>query len=929
MNFKGFIVFILLHVSFLTFSQQSNIGTISGLVKDSATKKGLSLATVSVFKLTDSSIVSFKLCDDKGGFEIRNIPLNQNLKIITTFEGYEVDRREVRLTASTNYPIGTILLMPTSKSLDEVIVKSERPPIIVKKDTIEFNATAFKTLPNALVEDLFKKLPGMQVDRDGNITYNGRPVSRIYVDGKSFFNDNYKAATQILPSAIVANVQVYDDKEQLDATQKNTDYNKIINLKLKQNVKKSTFGKVSTSGGTDNRYELAGAINFLRDTVQLTLIGYKNNLNRGVFNSSEMRALGAFNRSQYKMSFNGDRNSYTFNDISFGGGVTAETESTGGGINFNHAPTKNTSFYAQYFVSHENGYTNENAKTLFYNNDTINEYKIKNQFASIKTVQNLNFGLKSKSKSGNRNLTLNVGNQWSAINSTTLNTTINSDDKVGEILNSNGKLDQSIDPKNYYHALYFFSRLFEKNDKYKAFTFQQSYKISQDATNFLTEIDNLSLIPTPTTSIIKQLRIFNPRIQNIINRLVLSGWRAKKFEFSLASNFDVNNEKNTIVTYLQPIGHINYDSIDANLTSDVSVANSIFKVTPQLDFEIMKYTLSIRPTYFSAHQNLNISNKLFDNYKNIYTYPLLNVLFYKRGGLSLSFNQQVNLPRARDLTPIMDNTNPLFVFNGNVNLRAEKATTFSISYRKYDVKKQVNFNSELYYEGTQNPIIQSVKILNTGKQEIKSMNAGNRHSVVTRLGISKSFQKINRYNHSINLNLSYQNMVTPTVFNETEFSQKVNVFQTTVGNSFNWQDKFSFYYSYSYTTNVNRFTNNFTADVLSNVQNLDVEVTARLFKKVSFNTTLLANKIVYENLPALPINLFINPSVSVYCLKEDKGEIKFIVRDLLNRNNNFSRNVIGNNITEANTNVLGRYFMLTFSYNFKTFKNEQNNKVNW
>lgn len=381
MGVKAILVCLFILIFSQTYAQQPNIGVISGVVKDSATKTVLSLATVSVFKLTDSSIVSFKLCDDKGAFEIRNIPINQTLKIVTTFEGYEVDRREVRLTTSANYPIGTILLKPTSKSLDEVIVKSERPPIIVKKDTIEFNATAFKTLPNALVEDLFKKLPGMQVDRDGNITYNGRPVSRIYVDGKSFFNDNYKAATQILPSAIVANVQVYDDKEQLDATQKNIDYNKIINLKLKQNVKKSTFGKLSSSGGTDNRYELAGAVNFLRDTVQLTLIGYKNNLNRGVFNSSEMRALGAFNRSQYKMSVNGDRNSYTFNDISFGGGVTAETESTGGGINFNHAPTKNTSFYTQYFVSHEDGYTNENAKTLFYNNDTISEYRITNQFA--------------------------------------------------------------------------------------------------------------------------------------------------------------------------------------------------------------------------------------------------------------------------------------------------------------------------------------------------------------------------------------------------------------------------------------------------------------------------------------------------------------------------------------------------------------------
>lgn len=926
MGIKAFSVCLVILIFGQTYAQQPNIGVLNGFVKDSVTKKGLSLATVSVFKLSDSSIVSFKLCDDKGGFEIRNIPINQTLKIVTTFEGYEVDRREVRLTASTNYPIGTILLKPTSKSLDEVIVKSERPPIIVKKDTIEFNATAFKTLPNALVEDLFKKLPGMQVDRDGNITYNGRPVSRIYVDGKSFFNDNYKAATQILPSAIVANVQVYDDKEQLDATQKNTDYNKIINLKLKQNVKKSTFGKVSSSGGTDNRYELAGAVNFLRDTVQLTLIGYKNNLNRGIFNSSEMRALGAFNRSQYKMSVNGDRNSYTFNNISFGGGVTAETESIGGGINFNHAPTKITSFYAQYFVSHEDGYTNEKTKTLFYSNDTINEYRIKNQLALVKTNNNINIGARMKSKSGNHSLSIYMGNQWTDQNSSTFNQTLNSKFISDTIITSNGLFNQINKSNNYYHSILYYTKLKKQN---QSIQLSHRFDHSNNNSSFLTEIDNLNYIPSQTITYFRQLRLLNPKIENNYNSITYFGSDQKKVTLNFSGSYNFINEKNNILTYLQPISSFNYDSIITNLSSEIGIQNSILELTPNISFKIDNYTLSLRATFFNAQQSIFLSNKNFNDYKNVYTNHLFAASFYKRGGVRFTFDQKMSLPLSRDLNPILDNTNPLFVIRGNVNLSAEKANTFSIIYNKFHVKQQYNLNTSFYYVLTENPIIQSVKILNTGKQEIKSMNASNRYSLILNAGITKNFQKINRYNHSVNLNLSYQNMVTPTVFNETEFSQKVNVFSTTVGNSFNWQDKFSFYYSYTYRVNVNRFTNNFTADVLSNVQNLDVEFTARLFKKISFNTTLLANKIVYDNLPALPVNLFINPSVSVYCLKEDKGEIKFIIRDLLNRNNNFSRNVIGNNITETNTNVLGRYFMLTFSYNFKTFKNEQNNKVNW
>ncbi|PJE46709.1 MAG: hypothetical protein CUR34_08765 [Sediminibacterium sp.] len=926
MGIKAFSVCLFILIFCQTYAQQPNIGVISGVVKDSATKKGLSLATVSVFKLTDSSIVSFKLCDDKGGFEIRNIPINQPLKIVTTFEGYEVDRREVRLTASANYSIGTILLKPTSKSLDEVIVKSERPPIIVKKDTIEFNATAFKTLPNALVEDLFKKLPGMQVDRDGNITYNGRPVSRIYVDGKSFFNDNYKAATQILPSAIVANVQVYDDKEDGNAISQGNEYNKIINLKLKQHVKKSTFGKVSTSGGTDNRYELAGAVNFLRDTVQITLIGYKNNLNRGVFNSSEMRSLGAFNRSQYKMSVNGDRNSYTFNNISFGGGATAETESAGGGINFNHAPTKNTSFYAQYFVSNEDGYTNENTKTLFYNNDTINEYKITNQYALIKTNHTVNIGARLKSKSGNHSLSVYVGNQWTDQHSSTFNETLNSKVMNDTILKSNGLFNQINKLNNYNHSIVYFTKLKKQN---QSIQLSHRYDNSKNNSSFLTEIDNLNLITTPSNTFIRQLRLLNPKIENNYNAITYFGSDLKKITLNFLGSYNIIDEQNNILSYLQPVSSNNYDSIITNLSSEINIKNSILELAPNISIKINKFVLSLRATLFNAQQNVILSNKNFNNYQNKYTSHLFAFSFYKRGGVRITFDQKISLPLSRDLNPILDNTNPLFVFSGDVKLRAEKANTFSIFYNKFNVKQQINLNTSLYYILTENPVIQAVNILNDGKQEIKSINASNRQSFNLNAGITKGFQKINRYNHSVSFNLSYQNMVTPTVFNETEFSQKVNVFKTTVGNSFNWQDKFSFYYSYSYTANVNRFTNNFTADVLSNVQNLDVEVTARLFKKVSFNTTLLANKIVYENLPALPINLFINPSISVYCLKEDKGEIKFIVRDLLNRNNNFSRNVIGNNITETNTNVLGRYFLMTFSYNFKTFKNDQNNKVNW
>src|SRR5205085_4718616 len=145
-----------------------------------------------------------------------NLPLDVPLRMMVTYSGYEAYRKEFTLTAKNNQlHFDSVLLIPTTKQLDEVMVFAERPPVMIRKDTIEFNASAFKTLPNALVEDLLKKLPGVQVDKDGNINVNGKAVNRILVDGKTFFGDDPKMAIRNLPANAIDKVQVVDDKEEL------------------------------------------------------------------------------------------------------------------------------------------------------------------------------------------------------------------------------------------------------------------------------------------------------------------------------------------------------------------------------------------------------------------------------------------------------------------------------------------------------------------------------------------------------------------------------------------------------------------------------------------------------------------------------------------------------------------------------------------
>jgi len=169
-----FLLFCFSILSSLLFAQ-NNKAVLSGKLVDTSGKTPLAFATITIFKAKDTSIITYRLSDPDGNFKVTGLPLNVELRAVITSSGFSVYRKEFHFTSSQlNIDIGPIKMEPDIKTLDEILVFSERPPVSVKNDTIEFNASAFKTLPSALVEDLLKKLPGVDVDLDGNITVNNR-----------------------------------------------------------------------------------------------------------------------------------------------------------------------------------------------------------------------------------------------------------------------------------------------------------------------------------------------------------------------------------------------------------------------------------------------------------------------------------------------------------------------------------------------------------------------------------------------------------------------------------------------------------------------------------------------------------------------------------------------------------------------------------
>jgi hypothetical protein len=224
---------VLLFIVALAAEAQKPVnGTIRGKLIDSVGKQSLAEATVSVLDKKDSSAISFTVANNKGAFEIKDLEEGE-YRLLITFQGFKNISKLFNITKE-KYVVDfdNIYMERASTMLQEVIV--EAAPITIKKDTVEFNANAFKTKPNASAEDLLKKLPGVQVEKDGTIKAQGEQVQKVYVDGKEFFGNDPKLATKNLTADMVESVQVFDDMSDQAKFTKIDDgsRSKTINIKL-------------------------------------------------------------------------------------------------------------------------------------------------------------------------------------------------------------------------------------------------------------------------------------------------------------------------------------------------------------------------------------------------------------------------------------------------------------------------------------------------------------------------------------------------------------------------------------------------------------------------------------------------------------------------------------------------------------------------
>ncbi len=254
--------------------------TIKGNVLDSD-GGGLPGVAVQLVSIADSTRVGYVMTDADGSFKLENLKA-ADYNLLLTMTGMDDISKVVNIADSAETKdLGNMTMTENSVMLGEAVVTAVRAAVVAKQDTLEFNAGSFHTNPTASVEDLLKKLPGVEVGSDGSITSGGKTVTKILVDGKEFFADDLKMASKNLPSNMVEKVQVVERKSEtarLTGVDDGEDET-VINLTVKKDMNNGWFGNISAGYGTDDRYQGSFNINWFKNGNQVSIVGGGNNIN--------------------------------------------------------------------------------------------------------------------------------------------------------------------------------------------------------------------------------------------------------------------------------------------------------------------------------------------------------------------------------------------------------------------------------------------------------------------------------------------------------------------------------------------------------------------------------------------------------------------------------------------------------------------------
>ncbi|MBS1597179.1 MAG: TonB-dependent receptor [Bacteroidetes bacterium] len=935
-----------------TFAQDKTIGSVQGKIIDTTGKQNLSQASVSILHVADSSVEAFTVTNKDGVFIFKNLPAD-NYRLIITFQGYQRIVRRFSVSAEKkDTDFGILYMQKSSEVLEEVIV--ERPPIQIKEDTVEYNAGSFKVKPNAYAEDLLKKLPGVQVDKDGNVTAQGEQVQKVYVDGKEFFGTDPKLATKNITADMIESVQVFDDMSDQAKFTKIDDGSrqKAINIKLKKDKKKGYFGRAVAGYGTDDRYQGNLSFNRFNEDQRISIIGASNNINQQGFNFSDVvTSMGGFGARNAGGgggggSNTGGRGGGTYRggntglttSVGTGSTATGITKTTSAGINYVDKFADKLQLTSSYFFSHtDNGLQQSTYRQSFFPGDSVANQS--DQISSRNINQNHRFNMRleyaldsmtsilyipsltlqhSESSSYDSTYTQAVKNSenYKAINGFTNNTSL----RDGINFNNNLLFRKRFKTPGRTITLGWNNTISNSNGSGTNYSPLSFYHPDGSLDSVLLQDLNSSQ-KTKADNNVWSLSYTEP----------LGVGKLLEFNYAYTHNFNTSDRK-----------AFNYDSTtneydklnvpQTNYFENGFYANRFganFRVAKQkYNFQLgagLQYSeLSSRTRQASTGKDTTLKY----SFVNIIPTANFNYSFSKTKNLRISYRGHTNQPNITQLQNVADVTNPLQIKLGNPNLKEEFENNFNIRYNSFNPSTFQFISANIILDNTSNDIVNSIDSMGHGIQVIKPVNMNGTFSGSSFVTVGFPLKgKMKGSNINFNNSVSY-NRSPSLLYQQKNISNAWTVTQT-AGINLVFNDKLnlglngSISYNnvtYSVQQNLNNhyFSQTYTADI-------SYTFIKDWILYTDYNQYIISGRSDGYN-QAIPLW---NESIARQVFKKRNGEIKLSVNDILNQNKSITRTIGDNYILDSRSNVLQRYFMLTFTFNLnRAGINNRNNNGN-
>lgn len=930
----GIFIWTMIFVSWDASAQRGDL-LLKGKVLESGTDEPMIGANILLKTVTDSLLVS-TVTGVSGTFEIRR-PDIPDVKLEIIYLGYQKIVKNHNINERLD--LGTMILVEDSKLLGEVVIEGQIPVGEVKGDTTSFNANAFRTRENADAEDLVRKIPGVTI-QNGEIQAKGEQVQKVLVDGREFFGSDPFLALRNLPADVIDRVEILDQRSDQSRLTGFDDgnYSRTINIVTRPDKRSGQFGRVYAGGGTDDRYAAGGNFNVFKGDKRISIIGLFNNINQQNFSSQDLVGVtGGQGGGQ------GGRG---------GGGGRPGGGGWGGGNN-------------NFLVGQDQGIITTNSLGLNYSDKIGNKMNLTTSYFFNSTNNNV-FRLT------NRELILSEQNRQ-FYDEALVNTVRNNNHRI------NSRIEYDIDEKN---AIIVTPSLNFQNNR----TFLDRDGINfSGSRNPLSSTRTISDAETEGYNISNNLvyRYKFDKPGRTVSTTVFTAWN-KRDQLSdlIAANRDfIRDIRDTLnqetiglsdgfnyratVQLTEPVNDKSLLTFSYQVGNNKTNADQqTFALVPELGMMVLDTALSNvfdnrfivqRPSagYSYNYKNWNVNANLDYQYAvqdNESFFPMeqtfnrsfsnllpgMNASYRNREkGTSFRMRYRTNTqePSVNQLQNVINNQNQLQLSVGNPDLGQAYSHTVFTNYSKINLEKSRTFFSFLFLSVTDNfignstfvaqtdTLINGEVLLRPGAQISRPENLSGQFR--SRLFVTYG-TPIKKLKSQFNLNSSVSMNRTPGFINgQKNFNDNLDLSQgLTLTSNISKDLDFTLSTTGTYTVVNSSLQTSLSNDYYiqsSNIRFYYSPNNGKLFVSNVINNSL------YRGLSAeLDQSVWLwNIEAGYRFLKDNKGEFKLSIFDLLNQNNAIGRTVNDVTIEDTFTRVLTRYGLISFTYIIGNFKQQE------